>query len=499
VKLLSAATRRLLGARALTAISSAVLVVALASGAIWLASSPGSYSLHAVFSNGQGLFPGAAVRLLGVRIGTVTSVDYEGGSVHVSMQIDGDQQLPAGVRAALVSPLLLGQPDVELDPGYTGGPTMPGGATIPESRTAVPVSTDMLLKQLQRVLGAVPPSSMHGLVANLATDLAGQGSQLGQLISSASGTLALLAEKGDELGRLDGSLAQLTGTLRGNESQLLDLVSEYQTVAGVIAAHQQALGSAIADLSRASAQLAGLLSPNLKPLHDDVAVIATAGRTLDRNLSNLDGIMSSSRSLFAVAHRAYSPQYRWLNLNNQLAPGLSASVMEGLIRDRLAGICRRVLAHHAAGLPPKAKATLAKCGNPDSGYFDPILGLVPEIIAKGDLPGAGAPAVSDATSPAASLLAPGLASIPGLTPAQRQRITSALSPSAPRRHRRRCPALAGSAAGGSSVDRAIDCLLGPLPPLGGAITSTTIGTSGGLVGAAPQLWWTPLARIGWWR
>ncbi|MGH9299684.1 MAG: MCE family protein, partial [Acidimicrobiales bacterium] len=362
-------------------VTAGVAAVVLAAGAVYLTSSPGTYEVHAIFPSAQGVFTGASVRLLGVRVGTVTDVHYARGSVEVTMQVNGSQPLPAATRAALISPLLLGQPDVELSPGYTGGPTLAEGGTIPEARTAVPVSTDELLRQLQRVLGAVKPQSMHDLVGNLATDLAGQGSQLNQLISGASGTLQLLASKGNDLGRLNGSLASLTGTLRAHESQLLALIQDYDTVAGVIASHQQALGAGIDDLSKASAQLAGLLSPNLKPLEQDVAVITTAGRTLDRNLSNLDGVMASSRSLFAAAHRAYDPVHRWLNLNNQLAPGLTTAIVESLVRDRLAGICRRVLAHHSSGLSASQKATLATCGNPSSGYFDPILSIIPDLLA----------------------------------------------------------------------------------------------------------------------
>ncbi len=490
---MSALLARLLALRASSVVTSVVASVALAAGGIWLTSSPGTYPMTAIFPSAQGLFAGAAVRLLGVQVGTVTNVAYEHGAVRVSMQVTGDQALPAGVHAALIAPLLLGQPDVELSPGYTGGPTLSSGATIPESATAVPVSTDELLKQLQRVLGSVNPSSLHGLVGNLATDLSGQGAQLHQLISSASGTLQLLAAKGSQLGQMNGSLAALTGTLRANENQLINLVQEYETVSGVIASHQQALGASINDLSKASAELAGLLDPNLKPIEQDVAVLTTAGRTLDRNLSNLDTVMSSSRVLFAAARRAYDPTHRWLNLNNQLAPGLTSSVVEGLVRDRLAGICRRVLAHHSAGLSAAEKHTLATCGNPASGYFDPILGLIPTIISKGGLNNPAGPSASPG-----ALLGPGLSKIPGLSGAERRKVvsTGTTGPSASSPSGTSSPGTSSTSRCSGGVDASIDCLLGPLPSLGSSSsTATTSTTSTGLLGAlaGPSSF---LARLG---
>lgn len=411
-------------------IAGIVVVAAIVAGVVTYSGAATSYRVNAVFPSAQGLFAGATVRMLGVAVGTVDDVHYHGGVVDVTMSIDDSQTLPATVHADLISPLLLGQPDVELSPGYVGGPILARGGTIPESRTAVPVSTDELLRQLQRVLGSVKDASLHDLVGNLASDLAGQGSQLHQLISAASGTLQLLAQKGTQLGHLNGSLAQLTGTLKDNENQLVSLIDDYETVSGVIASHQQALGAAIGDLSTASAQLAKLLTPNFKPLVQDVDVVTTAGRTLDRNLSNLDGVLSSSRSLFAAAHRAYDPQYQWINLNNQLAPGLTTDVVEGLVRDRLAGICRRVLAHHSSGLSSAEKKTLATCGNPDSGYFNPILSQIPTLLASSGLdnPG-GSPTAStgagSSSGSVGSLLGPGLKKIPGLSSAERQEVGSA--------------------------------------------------------------------------
>ena len=56
-------------------------------------------------------------------------------------------------------------------------PTCRPGATIAESRTSVPVSTDQLLKQLQRTLQALNPHAVGDLVTNLAQDLDGQGAR----------------------------------------------------------------------------------------------------------------------------------------------------------------------------------------------------------------------------------------------------------------------------------------------------------------------------------
>jgi hypothetical protein len=216
-----------------------------------------------------------------------------------------------------------------------------------------------------------------------------------------------------------------------------------------------------------------------------VAVITTLGRTLDRNVGSLNEVVGSTDRLFAAAHLAYDPVHNWLNLNDQSAPGMTAGVVEGLVRDRLAGVCRRLLAHHSAGLDQQALATLASCGNPDSGFFDPVLGLIQRVLAG--LPAAG----PSSNSSALSSLSSAVATIPGLTPAQRSLIThdiasppsSTARPATSRRKKRTV----------KSIDQTVDSLLGPLPALVGASsgggTSGATGTTGttgtgGLLGSA---------------
>ena len=268
--------------------------------------------------------------------------------------------------------------DIELNPGYTGGASLAEGTTIPESRTSVPVSTDEVLKELQHTLNALSPSAVGNLVSNLATDLDGQGANLNKLISSAAGTVQLLANKGNDLGQLNGTLAQLTGALDTDTAQIESLLRQYDTVSTVIAQHQGQLGDAISQLAGASSSLVTLLVPNLVPLESDVGTVTQVGRTLDRNLDSVDEILQQGSNLFQGAARAYDPTYNWLDLNLELAPGVTGDYITGLIRDRLAGICRRIVANHATGLSASELTALTACANPASTFLRPAALVHPD-------------------------------------------------------------------------------------------------------------------------
>ncbi len=395
--------RRVLSSKVFRFAAAGLVIVAGVIVGVEVTKGTPTYTVNVVYTSAPGLFTGAAVDVLGVKVGSVTNVVNVEDKVHVTLAVNQGTKIPQSAFASLVAPQLLGSPDVDLNPGYTSGPYLQADATIAEDHTAVPVSTDEVLKELQRTLNALNPHAVGSLVSNLASDLDGQGQNLNKLIASAAGTVQLLAEKGNDLGQLNGTLGQLTGTLDTDTAQIEQLIKQYDTVSTTVAQHSGQLNDAITQLSGASSGLVSLLVPNIAPLEADVGTVTTVGRTLDRNLSNVDEILQNGNNLFHGAQRAYDPNYNWLNLNLQTAPGVTGAYLAGLLRDRLSGICRRLAANHSSGDPASVLATLNLCGDPSSSFFDPLINEIPTLI--NNLTGQGG------TTTAQSLLQKGLQQI----------------------------------------------------------------------------------------
>jgi virulence factor Mce-like protein len=416
-----------------------------------------SYVVKADFANGVDLYPSSPVTVLGVNVGTVSTVQNQADHVLVTMRVNDKYRIPSGANAAIVGQSLLGERYVQFSPSYTGGPQLTDGSHVPLSRTTVPVSSDEVLAGLKKFLGAINPNGAADLVTNLAQVLGGNGAQLNDLIHNAAGTLQLLADKGNDLGQLNGSLAQLTGALDTRTQTITQLIHDYNTVSAVLIQNGgQTLGDTITQLNNASAQVADLLSPNLAGLKDDIGVLTTAGRTLDRNLASLDQANAASVRLFAAAHRAYDPQGNWLRLNVQSDPNTTSSLIEARMRDRLSGVCRRLEAKGVTN--PTADH---HCGEVGTHYFDPILNAVPCILNQQSGPGC---------SPAA-LFGAGVNAIPGMTPAQQAQASQGPAP-APA-----STAPGASPAGPSAPSLSLPPLLPPMPNRQSAPNS-----SGGLLG-----------------
>lgn len=92
----------------------------------------GGYPLAAEFRAAEGLSPGSDVRLSGVKIGSVTSLDLNPANYFavVGMSIDSEVMVPEDSIAKIVSDGLLGGNFVAIDPGASEFMLEPGAAFV---------------------------------------------------------------------------------------------------------------------------------------------------------------------------------------------------------------------------------------------------------------------------------------------------------------------------------------------------------------------------------
>ncbi len=321
----------------------AVVGVVALPGCSMLDRGAGTYPIEAEFTRAIGVYPGSPVRQLGIEVGQITDVDNDGDTVRVSMRIEDGTELPADAWAVIVPVTALGERYIQLGPVYDQGPTLESGDTIPTDRTQVPFEIDELLSGLEDYLGAIDPENATELVTNLATIVDGQGEEINDLIAGASDTLGLLADKGDEIGTIVDSLAELSETLGGRTETIQELVRSYDAVSGVLADNDEAVNRFILDLNDAAVQVRELLAAHDQPLRTDIGTLTTVGRTLQRNISRLRTVIAETPRLFAAAQNAYDAEHNVLPLNNQSDPGLTTDLYRSRLRDRLAGLCRRLV------------------------------------------------------------------------------------------------------------------------------------------------------------
>src|SRR5258705_8816362 len=125
----------------LVAITAVLLAVLLIAGAFVLVRQAffRPHTISAYFPTATGVYPGDEVRVSGVKVGKITSIQPEGTQGKMTLTVDRDVPIPADAKAVIVAQNLVGARYVQLAPAYrTSGPTMPDGAVIGVDRTAVP-------------------------------------------------------------------------------------------------------------------------------------------------------------------------------------------------------------------------------------------------------------------------------------------------------------------------------------------------------------------------
>ncbi|MDY6811562.1 MAG: MlaD family protein, partial [Actinomycetota bacterium] len=76
-------------------------------------------TVTAYFPSATGLYDGDPVRVLGVDVGSVTSITPREGDVRVQMSIDRDTPIPADAKAVVVARSLVSGRFIQLTPVYS--------------------------------------------------------------------------------------------------------------------------------------------------------------------------------------------------------------------------------------------------------------------------------------------------------------------------------------------------------------------------------------------
>ena len=240
----------------------------------------------AYFSETIGVYPGSTVRVLGVPVGTVDSVQPQGTEVKVMMTVNSGVAVPADATAVVIEPSVVADRYVQLTPAYTSGPQLTDNAVIPVNRTAVPVEVDQIYTSINRLTQALGPNALNKngalseLVKTGAANLNGNGANLHAMITQFG---ALSKTLGDNSGNLFATITYLqrfTSMLKANDGQVRLAEQQLADVFGFLASDRQDLGAALHELSIALGQVQGFIANNRGLIKTNVTKLAAITQLL---------------------------------------------------------------------------------------------------------------------------------------------------------------------------------------------------------------------------
>lgn len=274
------------------AVAAAAVIAALVVG-VQAATATPMMTIRADFAEAPGLYQGNHVDVLGIPVGTVTSVHAGAAHAVVTMVVPRSLRVPATAHAVLMAPDVVSDRYVELTPVYRGGPRLQPGTTIPERRTLIPLSLDQVLGTFDELARALGPNgaNRNGAVADLVHQLAqqlnGNGPALHQAIAALGPALGALQGKGPSLTQTLDNLAALTTSANQADQTYQAFAATAATVAQTLAADRTSLGGALADLQQALGRIDGFVQQNRSTLTGTVDNLQSAVSALAQDQQQL--------------------------------------------------------------------------------------------------------------------------------------------------------------------------------------------------------------------
>jgi phospholipid/cholesterol/gamma-HCH transport system substrate-binding protein len=167
--------------------------------------------VRAEMPNIQNLQRNSRVRVNDVTVGTVTNIDVQGWHAVVTMQLDGDVNLPANATAKLGQTSLLGSVHVELAPpkNVPAQGKLKDGSLIPLSSSAAYPSTERTLSAVSLLLNGGGLGQVQDITAALSTAFSGREQDLRNLIEQLDKFVSYLDDQKDDIIAASDSLNNL--------------------------------------------------------------------------------------------------------------------------------------------------------------------------------------------------------------------------------------------------------------------------------------------------
>lgn len=280
-------------------LTSLVVLFLVLSGVVLLRSSgTDDRTLVALFPRTTSLYAGAQVKVLGVKVGNVDSIQVKGTSVEVAISYDGDVDLPADVHALIVPPSIVGDRFVQLAPAYESGAVLADNALLGLDRTGVPVELDETYSALDKLASGLGPDganadgSLSRLVTATAKNLSGHGAAFNETLREFSGAISTLSGSSEDISETVANLKVLTETLKGKDDQLRALVNNLARVGTQLNNQRTEISSSVVELQEALGMVARFTADNREALKTSVTGLTAVSGVLARRSQELGDLLS---------------------------------------------------------------------------------------------------------------------------------------------------------------------------------------------------------------
>ncbi|QWZ07000.1 MCE family protein [Nocardioides panacis] len=260
----------------------------------------GGDTYYAAFSEAGGLKANDEVRIAGVRVGKVQTVDLAGDHVRVTFKVQKGVDFGRDTAAAIKVKTLLGAMYLGLEPSGRG--QLKKGAEIPVQRTTSPYDVVEAFSGLAERSESIDTDRLARSLNTLGQLTANTPEEFRSALGGLSDLSRNIAARDQQLNTLLRNTKKVSTVLGDRSSDIVVLMREGDKLFRALAARRDSVHNLLVATSQLSIQLTGLVRDtraDLKPALDHLGNVVDV---LNKNQQNLD----NSLRLMAPFYRVFA-------------------------------------------------------------------------------------------------------------------------------------------------------------------------------------------------
>ena len=244
-----------------------------------------SIRYQALFAEAGGLNVGNDVTLAGIKVGQVSNIALQNGTVLVKFTINTSYRLRSQTTAHIETGSLLGERVLSL--ASAGGGTLDPHQVIPLTRTSSPYSLTEAVDNLTTNVAGTDTGDVNQALDTLSTTLDQIAPQLGPAFDGVSRLSKSLNGRNESLTALLKTANDVTGIFAERSAKVNALILNASDLFGVLDERRHAIASLLANTSALSRQLSGVVADNEQQLAPTLARLNSINQMLEKNRDNI--------------------------------------------------------------------------------------------------------------------------------------------------------------------------------------------------------------------
>ena len=249
----------------------------------------------AVFTDVTGVAKGDDVRIAGVSVGSINSVEIvQKDKALVTFGVEPDVRLTQNTTATLRFRNLVGQRYMALAQGPDGASAaLRPGSTIPLERTQDALDLNVLLNGFKPVFEALNPEDTNKLAFEIVQTLQGEAGNVQSLLGRVSSLTNTLAGRDQLIGDVVVNLSEVLDMLGDRDAELKNTITTVRQFVGGLKSDRKAILNSLDSVSELTEETADLLIEGRPLIRDDIKEL----RRLSGNLAEDDTLNQLEDSL----------------------------------------------------------------------------------------------------------------------------------------------------------------------------------------------------------